>query len=766
MRNRRCGLHRAILLAVCGLGLIVLSNRAQAFPNVFINASPPFTEQNNSEIANSETAPGVLYSVWTEYGGGGFGASLVGVGISLTGGAAWGAGVIAPTPPYPFEWNPAISAHAGGGFFSVAAAYGPGAPWGTLNQIMAHASPGGGAPFAAGIPISPVNIPGFNWYDYPDVAVDDFPANPPLSFGTVHTAWVEYVNGNGVDGDGNGNPFDDPAPPGDGFAIHYAYSRTAAGPPPIFPAFSAPVVLGGGAVFGNEVAAYRPSVAVVGPPGNIMIPAGGVYVGWTDGVTAFITGSPAPGAAFGPVVPISPIAPVPPVIAPGVAAGTNITIGVAPAGSPCPGTVFAAWSSTMFGDIDIFFSSSPTGAAGTWTPPVRVNQDLVGNGLDQWAPSMSVHPLTGRITIVYYDRRLDPTNTARQTWVSTSADCGVTWTDCVLSSVPPLVPVSTFPMPPAPIYMGHYLGVDLNAVNGFSSSWNDERAAGTDQDIIFEFAPSCAPDSDGDGVPDATDNCISVPNPGQADGDGDGVGDVCDNCPTISNAGQADGDGDGVGDICDNCPLLPNPLQADSDGDGAGDGCDNCPGLPNPGQSDTDGDGVGDVCDNCPTVGNPGQADGDSDGVGTACDNCPTIANSGQSDVDSDGLGDDCDNCKVDANPFQEDVDGDLVGDSCDNCLTVPNPAQTDTDMDGIGDDCDTSGCACIPGDADGNGIITISDAVFVINYIFGGGPTPCNGDANCDCIITISDAVFLINYIFGGGPAPCDCATFILLCP
>ncbi len=86
--------------------------------------------------------------------------------------------------------------------------------------------------------------------------------------------------------------------------------------------------------------------------------------------------------------------------------------------------------------------------------------------------------------------------------------------------------------------------------------------------------------------------------------------------------------------------------------------------------------------------------------------------------------------------------------------------------MDGIGDDCDSSSCVCIPGDADGNGIITISDAVFVINYIFGGGPTPCNGDANCDCIITISDAVYLINYIFGGGPAPCDCATYILLCP
>ena len=69
------------------------------------------------------------------------------------------------------------------------------------------------------------------------------------------------------------------------------------------------------------------------------------------------------------------------------------------------------------------------------------------------------------------------------------------------------------------------------------------------------------------------------------------------------------------------------------------------------------------------------------------------------------------------------------------------------------------SACAC--GDADNNGIITISDAVYLINYIFAGGPAPaqlCLGDADGNAIITISDAVFLINYIFAGGPAPSGC--------
>ncbi len=62
-------------------------------------------------------------------------------------------------------------------------------------------------------------------------------------------------------------------------------------------------------------------------------------------------------------------------------------------------------------------------------------------------------------------------------------------------------------------------------------------------------------------------------------------------------------------------------------------------------------------------------------------------------------------------------------------------------------------------GDADGNGTVTISDAVYLIAYIFSGGPAPgmvAQGDGDCNGNITISDAVLLIAYIFSGGPAPC----------
>jgi hypothetical protein len=57
-------------------------------------------------------------------------------------------------------------------------------------------------------------------------------------------------------------------------------------------------------------------------------------------------------------------------------------------------------------------------------------------------------------------------------------------------------------------------------------------------------------DQDLDGVPDASDNCISVHNPLQEDYDFDELGDACDSCPWVSNPFQEDNDGNGRGDAC------------------------------------------------------------------------------------------------------------------------------------------------------------------------------------------------------------------------
>jgi hypothetical protein len=62
------------------------------------------------------------------------------------------------------------------------------------------------------------------------------------------------------------------------------------------------------------------------------------------------------------------------------------------------------------------------------------------------------------------------------------------------------------------------------------------------------------------------------------------------------------------------------------------------------------------------------------------------------------------------------------------------------------------------PGDADASGAVSISDAVFIINFIFGGGCAPYDlnsADPDGSCGVSIGDAVYIINYIFGGGAGP-----------
>ncbi len=104
-------------------------------------------------------------------------------------------------------------------------------------------------------------------------------------------------------------------------------------------------------------------------------------------------------------------------------------------------------------------------------------------------------------------------------------------------------------------------------------------------------------DLDNDGVPNGSDNCLAIANPGQENTDGDAYGDACDNCPAYASDNRQDSDNDGLGDVCDNCPTVWNLYQEDFDGDGVGDLCDNCYATYNPDQADDDGDGEGDACE-------------------------------------------------------------------------------------------------------------------------------------------------------------------------
>jgi hypothetical protein len=88
------------------------------------------------------------------------------------------------------------------------------------------------------------------------------------------------------------------------------------------------------------------------------------------------------------------------------------------------------------------------------------------------------------------------------------------------------------------------------------ASDSPDAPAGGDGAIDVAIDGPSGPDGDGDGVADATDNCVMKANANQANEDGDAWGDVCDPCPPIADAATPDDpDADGVSGFCD---IRPN----------------------------------------------------------------------------------------------------------------------------------------------------------------------------------------------------------------
>jgi uncharacterized repeat protein (TIGR01451 family) len=158
---------------------------------------------------------------------------------------------------------------------------------------------------------------------------------------------------------------------------------------------------------------------------------------------------------------------------------------------------------------------------------------------------------------------------------------------------------TTLPAPGTGLFYVVRFADACNAVGGYETSPGAEpnRDVYPDGVCTTPCPADPAPDTDGDGVPDAVDNCPGIPNANQADGDSDGTGDVCDGCPAdpgktspgVCGCGVSDldSDADGTPDCIDGCPADPGKTapgicgcgvsDTDSDGDTTPDCIDPCP---------------------------------------------------------------------------------------------------------------------------------------------------------------------------------------------
>ena len=88
---------------------------------------------------------------------------------------------------------------------------------------------------------------------------------------------------------------------------------------------------------------------------------------------------------------------------------------------PKSGQLYVSWSDYRNGDLDVFVSRSDDRGK-HWSAPIRVNNDPVHNGAEQFFQWLAVDPVDGSVSLLFYDRRRDPKNRQQIVVLARSTD--------------------------------------------------------------------------------------------------------------------------------------------------------------------------------------------------------------------------------------------------------------------------------------------------------------------------------------------------------
>lgn len=408
----------------------------QAFGNVKVNTDNTTQIQNEQQIVVNPTDSLNFVCVWRDFR---VGFRQVGHAASFDGGETWTAETLFVEPSYIWDSDPGLTVDADGNFFAI------------ILSFFSTSEPNGYFVFES-------TDKGISW-SAPRTVIDQVPnvfedkefiacdrTSSPHR-GNLYVTWARFVN------------FYSPA-------VYFTRSTDRGFN------WSAPFEISD--VSGN----LQFPVPAVGP-------AGQVYVAWVTANAIKFDRSTNGGVSFGTDVTVKNVASMARYVKNGIIWTFSFpAIDVDITGGPRNGNIYIAYMDTgTDGYPDMFFTRS-TDQGATWSGRVRINDDPVGNHIDQFHPWLTVDA-GGNISVIFYDSRNDAGNLLCDLYLAQSTDGGLTWLpntrvstvsfDLTVSKLPAVTYRPNVPLAGRAGWIGEYNGVAATSLRNVVPVWTDTR---------------------------------------------------------------------------------------------------------------------------------------------------------------------------------------------------------------------------------------------------------------------------------------------------
>ncbi|RJP77401.1 MAG: exo-alpha-sialidase [Candidatus Zixiibacteriota bacterium] len=355
----------------------VPSRQVDDWLNLRINSDTTGQVQNEQQVVAHPAFPGNVVAVWRDFR---LGYRRVGVGRSFDGGLTW-TDELFPPAQYAMMSDPALTWHPSGAIYACVLSYN------NYNEdgLFVARSTDGGVNWDPFVPA--VNAVPDAFEDKELIACD---RTGGLYDGNLYVAWARFTNNVTVS------------------RIHVVRSTNGG------VSWDAPVQV-------SDTTSVQWAVPAVGPDGQ-------VYVGWVryNPPGIYLDRSLDGGVTWRQDRLVQTTAFAQAYINPQLAMFNFPALDVDITAGPRRGYLYIAFTDDLYGDTDLFFTRSTDGGT-TWSPRVRINDDAVANGCDQFHPWL-VCDEQGALHVTFYDRRNDPgQNLLMDLYYAYSTDGGENW---------------------------------------------------------------------------------------------------------------------------------------------------------------------------------------------------------------------------------------------------------------------------------------------------------------------------------------------------